>query len=126
MEEGGNHQIIQFSGLANALGQAENRRMQTTMNRRGGVFVLATFILGLAKPLAETEAPAKPEADDFQFESNPRLVDGEARLLKDLLENQDRLLRSGDCFLVVLPPAPRSEVVDLGEVRTRVVRSQEG
>ena len=37
--------------------------MQTTMNRWGGVFVLATFILGLAKPLAETEAPAKPEAD---------------------------------------------------------------
>ena len=63
MEEGGNHQIIQFSGLANALGQAENRRMKTTMNRWGGVFVLATFILVLAKPLAETEAPAKPEAD---------------------------------------------------------------
>ena len=35
----------------------------TTMNRWGGVFVLATFILGLGKPLAETEAPAKPEAD---------------------------------------------------------------
>ena len=63
MEEGGNHQIIQFSGLANALGQAENRRMQTTMNRWGGVFVLATLILGLAKLLAETEAPAKPKAD---------------------------------------------------------------
>ena len=61
MEEGGNHQIIQFSGLANALGQAETRRMQTTMNRCGGVFVLATFILGLAKLPAETEA--KPEAD---------------------------------------------------------------
>ena len=37
--------------------------MQMTMNRWGGVFVLATLILGLAKPLAETEAPAKPEAD---------------------------------------------------------------
>ena len=68
MEEGGNHQIIQFSGLANALGQAENRRMQTTMNRRGGVFVLATFILGLAKPLAETEATVKQAALFKQFE----------------------------------------------------------
>ena len=68
MEEGGNHQIIQLSGLANALGQAENPRMQTTMNRWGGVFVLATSILGLAKPLAETEEPAKQAALFKQFE----------------------------------------------------------
>ena len=68
MEEGGNHQIIQLSGLANALGQAENQRMQTTMNRWGGVFVLATSILGLAKPLAETEEPAKQAALFKQFE----------------------------------------------------------
>ena len=68
MEEGGNHQIIQFSGLANALGQAENPRMQTTMNRWGGVFVLAISILGLAKPLAETVEPAKQAALFKQFE----------------------------------------------------------
>ena len=42
--------------------------MQTTMNRWGGVFVLATFILGLAKPLAETEATAKQAALFKQFE----------------------------------------------------------
>ena len=68
MEEGGNHQIIQLSRLANALGQEENPRMQTTMNRWGGVFVLATSILGLAKPLAETEEPAKQAALFKQFE----------------------------------------------------------
>ena len=50
MEEGGNHQIIQFSGLANALGQAETRRMQTTLIRWSAGFVVLTFLLGLAKP----------------------------------------------------------------------------
>tara|TARA_Y100001934_G_scaffold275076_1_gene368740 strand:- start:405 stop:1079 length:675 start_codon:yes stop_codon:yes gene_type:complete len=58
-----NHQMTSFSGLANALGQAETRRMQTTTIRWSATFFVATFILGLAKPLAETEAPAKPKAD---------------------------------------------------------------
>ena len=37
--------------------------MQTTTIRWSATFFVATFILGLAKPLAETEAPAKPKAD---------------------------------------------------------------
>jgi len=58
-----------FSVLANSLGQADTRRMQTTMNHWSAALFAATIFFGLAKPLAETETSAKPKATALTAEA---------------------------------------------------------
>ena len=69
IEWGSNHQMPFASELAFALGQAETRRMQTTLIRWSAGFVVLTFLLGLAKPLAEDPTAEAKRAELFkQFE----------------------------------------------------------